>query len=554
MPAFRILASALALFAVLALATAGDLPKSIEELLEAARAQSREGNYKEAAALWGEVVQRNPTFPAYWQARARSCYQAKSFAAAAEAYQKALELGHGYRWSMAYQIACCHARAGNKDLAIDWLGKAKSWGHRTFLSARTDDELASLRDDPRFQAFFPPENTAKLARNDGLRLDLKFYMDELARRHWDPYRRHAKAEFEAYAKKLHDEIPKLTDPQVEVRFMQLAAMAGDGHTHLRRDGKRLMLPLQCYQFDDGVFITAAAPAQKDLAGLEITEVAGKPIAEVLKALQPLISVDNPQGYKAAGPAFLIRPRFLFALGLIPSELEMTLTLKDAGGPTRNVTLAAGAAELDKTWITAHATATNPVPLYLKQRDKAYWFEHLPDQKLIFLQYNAVQNEGKESFSQFCTRLREFIDQNEVEKLVIDLRWNGGGNSFLNQPLIHAVIRSPKINERGKLFVIIGRQTFSAAQNCTTDLEMNTRCIFVGEPSGSSPNFIGESIRVTLPYSKMTGTFSDLYWGRSWPMDQRLWTPPEIYAPPQFSLYKDNRDPALEAIMAYRHKP
>jgi hypothetical protein len=35
------------------------------------------------------------------------------------------------------------------------------------------------------------------------------------------------------------------------------------------------------------------------------------------------------------------------------------------------------------------------------------------------------------------------------------------------------------------------------------------------------------------------------------MDYRTWVAPLLYAPPSFELYKANRDPALEAILAYR---
>jgi hypothetical protein len=61
--------------------------------------------------------------------------------------------------------------------------------------------------------------------------------------------------------------------------------------------------------------------------------------------------------------------------------------------------------------------------------------------------------------------------------------------------------------------------------------------FVGEPSGTSPNFIGESIHLSLPY-----------WVRSWPMDYRPWISPQLYAPPTFAVYKENRDPAFEAVL------
>ena len=75
-------------------------------------------------------------------------------------------------------------------------------------------------------------------------------------------------------------------------------------------------------------------------------------------------------------------------------------------------------------------------------------------------------------------------------------------------------------------------------------------MFVGEPSGSSSNFIGESVTSTLPYSKMTMSVSDLYWQRSWPMDHRKWIAPDLPAFPVFSAFKENKDPAMEAILKF----
>jgi len=76
---------------------------------------------------------------------------------------------------------------------------------------------------------------------------------------------------------------------------------------------------------------------------------------------------------------------------------------------------------------------------------------------------------------------------------------------------------------------------------------------VGEPTGSSPNFIGEENEATfeLPYSKMIVNVSYLFWQSSWPMDYRQWIAPLLYTPPRFELYRANRDPAMEAILAYR---
>jgi hypothetical protein len=107
-----------------------------------------------------------------------------------------------------------------------------------------------------------------------------------------------------------------------------------------------------------------------------------------------------------------------------------------------------------------------------------------------------------------------------------------------------------VNQRGKLFVIIGRRTFSAAQNAATLFERHTEAIFVGEPTGSNPNFIGEGITLTLPYSKVIASVSDLYWQSGWPKDKRKWIAPLLYTPPSFAAFRVNRDLAMEAILAY----
>jgi hypothetical protein len=161
----------------------------------------------------------------------------------------------------------------------------------------------------------------------------------------------------------------------------------------------------------------------------------------------------------------------------------------------------------------------------------------------------VRDDAAESLAVFTARIFRFIDENPVARLVIDLRWNNGGNTFLEMPLLHRLIGCEKVNRRGGLFVIIGRRTFSAAQNLATMIERHTEAIFAGEPTGASPNFVGESIPVELPYSKIRGTISDLYWQSGWAMDYRTWIAPRLYAPPTFATYTANRDPALEAILA-----
>src|SRR5262249_1431803 len=158
-------------------------------------------------------------------------------------------------------------------------------------------------------------------------------------------------------------------------------------------------------------------------------------------------------------------------GLIPDDKSLPLTVHDGQAKQRDLSLPADSREPEPTWVSARKDARAPEPLYLKQRQVPYWFEYLADKKLVYFQCNQVWGAGhEETIEQFCARLFHFIDTNDVRALVIDLRWNNGGNNFLNKPLTHGLIRCDKVNRPGKLFVIVGRNTFSAAMCGATDIE------------------------------------------------------------------------------------
>jgi hypothetical protein len=171
-------------------------------------------------------------------------------------------------------------------------------------------------------------------------------------------------------------------------------------------------------------------------------------------------------------------------------------------------------------VNADGTATVPRPLHLRHRELPFWFEYLSAHDLVYFQFNAVRDHPAETFAAFCDRLFGFIEDRNAGQLAIDMRWNGGGNTPLTQHLLHHLIASRRLSRRGALFVIIGRLTFSAAQNTVTAIERETSAILVGEPTGSRPNFIGERIEFELPYSKVRANAADLFWQTSWPTDHR----------------------------------
>ena len=533
------------------------------ETLQLAQTKSEAREWKEAAAAWQRVLEANPVNAGFWNSLGDAAYGNKDYRRAISAYEKALELGAGFPSNAAYNIACCYALLGEKEQALAWLQKSFDMGFRNLAHSQTDSDLLSLHDDPRFKKIVGLADVSKMTRDEGWRYDLALLAREVKRKGYVPgvARQFPKEAFDVAVAKLDNEIPKLSDAQVLIELMKLMRKLGDGHSGIlgRLDNAEaaLAVPLQFYLFKEGLFVIAADAQHKDLLGAQVLRFGDSTVSQVMQALDPLTSRDNDFWPNQVGPYRMRSLPLLNGLGLIPDVRKVNLAIKDVQGKERVVTVTANGDfpniwnDFPKSWITYAGTLGKPLPLYLKNMATAYWFEYLPESKLLYFQYNRVRNEGEESLAKFTERLFKFVAENEVDKLVIDMRWNNGGNTFLSQPLLHSLIRSEKVNKRGKLFVIIGRRTYSAAQNTTSFFERHTNAIFVGEPTGSSPNFIGEETIFTLPYSHVLANVSDLYWQSAWPMDYRTWIAPQIYTPPTFAAFSAGRDPSLEAIIKFK---
>jgi len=529
-------------------------PSATLELVIQANARERAGAWVDAASIWNRLVLLNPAMPSYWERMGQASKKAHNYAEGIRGFRRALELGASYSGPTEYEIAVCYALSGDKENALLWLEKALALGLRSLTWVQDDEQLESLRTEPRFRSFVMVADVQSMTRDRGWRYDLAFLSSELKRRHYSPFRKVSKKEFDNAVPKLDVRISGLKDEEIEVEFMRLARMMGDGHTYLRPKhtlgSNTRALPIQLFFFTEGLFIIRASPEHRYLVGMRVERIGEHTPEELLRQLDPIINQDNKMTPLMIGPELMTCPRMLFGLGLIPNPDRVTITVLERAGNQRRVLLKEEPRVSQEGWPSARAEHGPDVPLYLKDLDSNYWFEYVADAKLVFFQYNKV-HEGKEPLRLFLDRLFRFLNEHDVERFVIDLRWNTGGTRLLNRQLIHRLIRDDKINHEGKLFVVVGRHTVSAGMMLATQIEQNTDAVFAGEPTGSSPNFVGQDVGIRLPYSGMQGSLSDLYWQNSSATDFRTWIAPSLYTPPSFALYSSNRDPALEAILGYQ---
>jgi hypothetical protein len=532
---------------------------SFLNLVRDAQEKSQAQDWAAAIPLWKQVVAINPHVARFWYSLATAQMNAGPNREAIPSLEKSLELGARNLWLIAYQLAQVHALLKERDAALKWLDRAIELGFRNREAVRGDPTFAFLKDEPRFKSLTVQIDAARMSRTEGWRFDLTFLENEVKRMHYQPFHKVSQVQFETELKRLREDVPGLTDNQVVVRLMRVMSLIGDGHTGVFPEfvpGWRQAVPLQFELFHEGLFVIAADQKYAELVGTRVLSFGGQPAEQVIQAVGPIISRDNDQGILRGVVNFIRYPQVLNALGLVPQSDRMDLTVRDAEGKTRSVMVAA--IENDSAfsriaghpqWSTAYQMTPGPDPLYLKDRRTNYWFEHLPDKKTVYFQFNLVVNSSTEPLNAFVERLLKFVDEHDIEKLIIDMRWNNGGNGTLLMPLINGLIRS-KVNRTGRLFVIVGKYTFSAAIPAAAWIEKHTNAIFVGEPTPSGPNVIAESNIITLPYSRTSVSISDFFWQGSWPNDRRTWIAPLHFIPPSFEAYRAKRDPALELILAY----
>lgn len=367
--------------------------------------------------------------------------------------------------------------------------------------------------------------------------------------------------FDEEVEKFHGQIPTLENHEIKVGLARVVSLFEYGHTQIPFStlAEEAVLAVNLYHFEDGIFIEGVRKVDEKALGAKVIAIGGTPIQKALKAIRPVVPTENEQYFKAYGLRFLTVPSVLHAQGVITSlSNTINLTLEKDGElfehefstvPLSGLSRNYGFTVPNEDWMSVRIQ--DKTPLFLKHlNERLYFFEFLPDTKTLYVRQSSVFNDEKESLQEFYNRLFLCIDDNEIEKLVYDVRLNGGGNNFNNRQFIKGIMARPKINTKGKFFFIIGRNTFSACQNLTNEIENYTEAILVGEPTAENKNFYGDNRKVTLPNSAINAYLSHAWWQDVTPWENKEWTAPHIAVEMTSEDYKGNYDPVLEAALKY----
>jgi len=385
----------------------------------------------------------------------------------------------------------------------------------------------------------------------GRAADVATLLTRLEAVHPAPYHSVPAAAIRAAADDLASRAGTLRDDQFLVEVMRLVAKLGtggrDGHTGVWPWlNERLLrrLPLRLWEFPDGVYVTGATSAYRDLVGSRITAVEGTPIDRVLAAVEPLVPRDNPTTVLAFRPAYLVCAQVLTGLGLAPNTERITLTVAAPGAAPRAAPIdtvpALNSASLIGGW--EWTLPGRPGSLSLGHLDDEYHVEYVAARRAIYFQYNAVHPAGTTLADALHTAMRD----HRVDRVVVDVRFNHGGDNTTYGAFVRA-LAAADIDRPGRVYLLVGRLTFSAAANFAAELvDAAEHVRVIGEPSGGSPNQYGDQAEIRLPYSGI-GLTSANTWVEVVP-DQGLAVVPDLPVPLSAADYFAGRDPALHKAL------
>jgi len=372
------------------------------------------------------------------------------------------------------------------------------------------------------------------------REDIRFLFEELRRRHRDLFHHTPEPRYRAGIENLCARCGEMESWRVIAGIQHVVALAGDGHTFLFAKGLYRSYPFETAWFGDEIRVVRTAPEYGWLLGSRIERLDGLGPRAIARRLDRVIpQAETPWYVLGQRPDRLRRAELLAALGVAKSPDRITLEATSATSVhSEHVIEAMSGGKADDGLAHALGPRLPDLP------DRGFAWRRLENGSVVHLNFR-----GYENLPQLAARFFADLHGAPPRVLVIDLRENSGGNYTLPREHIIAPLQEmPALNRAGRLFVLIGRKTFSAAMTNATDFRRETEALLVGEPAGARPNGYQELQTFTLPNSGLKVGCSTAAYRFGAPGD--LAVVPDLPVAPDWTSFARGRDIALDAAIAH----
>ena len=383
----------------------------------------------------------------------------------------------------------------------------------------------------------------------------------------------------AHIGKLQQRDTVMAPPVYAAELMRISAMAGNGHDFFDT-GKGWSpthrLPLRLSWHADGMVVMRAAPQWARLAGARVTRIEGRTLEQLLADLRQF--EGGPDAYIRWNKIWTIeQPAMLHAMGIAARDDRVRLTVQHADGRSESVEVEAtpnAAQPTDQGRIGSWSTAASPKeqelgwvnavraqedPLYLREPGRLYRTVELPQLDALYVQFRANFDGKNEPVAEFARQVQEQLAATSRSHLILDQRFNVGGNSDLTETLMRQIGKRIK----GRTYLLVGPRTFSAGivSSGIVVHESSGKAIIVGEGVGDRLRWWSEGRHTCLPHSRHCVHITDGLWdiqrgcaGEKACYGDRFGIrikglDPHLSAPLTAAAWMAGRDPAMEAVAA-----
>lgn len=347
------------------------------------------------------------------------------------------------------------------------------------------------------------------------------------------YSKAAKEEFSRLLGELEKNSATMSEADLYVGASKAAALADNGHTGvsigpLYRNFNTIAAKL--YWFADGLYVVRADEEFASIVGARVVAIDETPTSDVLANLTHYVG-GAPQWRKLHTPFMIESPEIMHAIGVARSPDEITFSVVSADGVARSVVFQGARSEGQASlptrrawvslkpvplpgeggdWTLALSANDETAPLYLRDSDKEFYAAPMSGDG-FYIRTQTSADTPETPIEMFYDETLSGIADGSLDYLVVDLRFNPGGD--YTKSLNFAKTAPQKIRDGGRLYIVVGPQTFSAAIVTAALLKYNggEKSMLVGAPMGDREQFWAErGMPFTLPHSKFNINYATGY--------------------------------------------